>query len=175
MHVPLNVKLVAKIGLSVAIASCLGLLLLLILIGNEKANGYGQVIGVFGLVRQRLGPAMLVFGLVLAGFAGITTWLFSLYTSFRIAGPLYRISRDLEQLIEQGPVTPMPIRATDDLQSEWKEFEASVATLRAQHEELRQALSEAEAASRGNAPTAGTAPLGSAIARLKKAEQHVRL
>ena len=175
VHVPLDVKLVAKIGLSVAVASCLGLLLVLIPVSDEKASGYGQIVGAFGLARENLGPAMLVFGLAMISFAGITTWLFSLYASFRIAGPLYRISRDLELQIEQGAIAPAPIRATDSLQREWKAFEASVAALRAHYEELGQALSEVEKALPTNTATVDTAALVPAIARLKKAEQRVRL
>ncbi len=175
VHVPLDVKLIANIGLSVAGASGLGLLLVLVLVGDERASGYARMIGALDLARQSLGSAMLIFGLVMVGFAGITTWLLSLYASFRIAGPLYRISRDLERQIEQGSIVPVPIRATDSLQREWKEFEASVATLSAQHEELRQALSEVEKALAAETVTAGVASLAQSIVRLKEVEQRVRL
>jgi len=175
VHVPLDFKLVAKIGLGVAVASCLGLLLVLIPVSDEKASGYGQIIGAFGLAREGLGWAMLVFGLAMSSFAGITTWLFALYASFRIAGPQYRISRNLELLIEQGAIVPAPIRATDSLQREWKAFEASVAALRTQHEDLRQALSEVEQALRTDTAAIDKAPLVLAIARLKQTEQRVRL
>lgn len=175
IQVPLDVKLVAKIGLSVAIASCLGLLLVLVAVGDESGGRYRQIIGAFGQARQSLGPTMLVFGLVVVGFSGICTWLFSLYTSFRIAGPLYRISRNLEMQIEQRLVAPMPLRASDELQNEWREFEASVAAIRTQHEELRQALGEVERATQGKTLSEGVASLDLAIARLKLAEQRVRL
>lgn len=178
VHVPLDVKLVARIGLSVAAASSLGLLLVLVLVSDDKARGYGQIIGAFRLARENLDPAMLVVGLAMVGFAGITAWLFSLYASFRIAGPLYRISHDLILQIEHAAVPPVSIRAGDSLQREWTAFEASVAALRGQREELRQALSEVENAlgTLGtNARTAGAAALGPALARLKKAEQRVRL
>jgi hypothetical protein len=118
---------------------------------------------------------MLAFGLAMASFAGITTWLFALCASFRIAGPLYRISRDLEQLIEQGAIAPAPIRATDSLQREWKAFEASVAALRTQHEDLRQVLGEVEHALRTDTATKDRASVIAAIARLKQTEQRVRL
>jgi hypothetical protein len=173
VHVPLDVKLVAKIGLSVAVASCVGLVLVLLLLSDHKASGYGQIVGALGLARDTLGPAMLLFGLATVGFAGVSAWLFSLYASFRIAGPLYRISRDLEQQIEQGAVTPMPIRAGDSLQREWKAFEASVAALRVQHEEMRQTVDEIEHALETNAATADA--LAPALARLKRVEQRVRL
>jgi hypothetical protein len=173
--IPLEVKLVAKIGLSVAAASCLGLLLVLALISDDDAVGYAQIIGAFGSAREHLGPAMLVFGLATSGIAGIAAWLFSLYASFRIAGPLYRISRDLEQQIERGTIAPMPIRAGDGLQREWKAFEASVEALRAQHDGLRQALRDVETSLPEKASVANAPALQLALARLKKAEQRVRL
>ena len=117
---------------------------------------------------------MLVFGLAMASFVGILTWLFSLYASFRIAGPLFRISRNLEQQIKHESIMPVPIRATDSLQREWTAFDASIAALRAQDEELRQALSEVEAALTNDAQ-ADPAALVLAIARLKRVEQHVHL
>ena len=175
VHVPLEVRMVAKIGLSVAVAAGLGLLLVFLRLSDDTASGYGQIVGALGLARDSLGPAMLVFGLALVGFAGLSAWLFSLYASFRIAGPLYRISRDLELQLEHRLSAPMPIRATDRLQREWKAFEASVAALRAQHEELRQALGEVENALGTAAETVDPAVLALALARLKNAQQRVRL
>lgn len=175
VHVPLDVSLVAKLGLSVAVASCLGLMLVLVTVSDEKASSYRQIVGAFGLARDGLGSAMLVFGLALVGFAGVSAWLFSLYTSFRIAGPLYRMARDLELQIDHGPVAPTPIRATDRLQREWSAFETSVAALRQQHQALRQALADVQNALATNTETADAASLTPALARLKKAEQRVRL
>lgn len=175
VHVPLEVRMVAKIGLSVAVASGLGLLLVLLQLSDDTASGYGQIVGAWGLARDSLGPAMLVFGLALVGFAGLSAWLFSLYASFRIAGPLYRISRNLELQVEHRLSAPMPIRATDRLQREWKAFEASVAALRTQHRELRQALGEVENALGTATETVDPAVLALALARLKNAQQRVRL
>ena len=174
VHVPLDVRLVAKIGLSVAVVCGLGLLLALVLLSDERASGYRQIIGALHRAEQNLGPMMLVFGLAMASFVGILTWLFSLYASFRIAGPLFRISRNLEQQIKHESIMPVPIRATDSLQREWTAFDASIAALRAQDEELRQALSEVEAAL-ANGAQADSAALVPAIARLKRVEQHVHL
>lgn len=167
--------MVAKIGLSVAGAASLGLLAVLGLVSDDQAGSYGQIIGAFDLARQNLGPALLVLGLTLTGFAGISAWMFSLYASFRVAGPLYRMARDLEQQIDQGPVAPLPIRTTDRLQREWKAFEASVAALQAQHEELRQALGAVRRALGPNNETVDAATLASALARLKNTQQRVRL
>ncbi len=175
VHLPLDLNLVARIGLSVAVASCLGLMLVLVTVSDERASSYRQIVGAFGLARDSLGSAMLVLGLTLVAFAGLSAWLFSLYTSFRIAGPLYRMARDLELLINHGPVAPTPIRATDGLQREWQAFETSVAALREQHEELRQALGEVRSALGTNTEAADAARLKPALVQLKKAEQRVRL
>lgn len=171
--VAFDVRLVAKIALSVAVASCVGLLLVLFVIADDTGASYGHLIVATDVTRQNLKPALLVFGLVMVVFAAITTWLFSLYTSFRIAGPLYRISRDLETAIECGPVAPDPIRNTDQLQREWRQFEASVAALREHYEELWKALDDGETALRADTPD--SISLAQAIARLRKAEQRVRL
>jgi hypothetical protein len=137
-------KLVAKIGLSVAGASFVGLLIVLLVISDGNADGYGQIIGSVGLVKEALAPAMLVFGLAIVSFAGITTWLFALYASFRVAGPLFRIASDIERQIESGTAKLIPIRTTDKLQSEWRGFEESVAILQGQKTDLLQAVNRVE-------------------------------
>lgn len=173
LPVAFDVKLVAKIALSVAVASCVGLLVVLFMVTDDRGTSYAHLIVATDLTRQNLKPALLVFGLVMVVFAGITAWLFSLYTSFRIAGPLYRISRDLETAIERGPVAPNPIRKTDQLQREGLQFDASVAVLREHYEELLQALEDCETAL--GADTPDSISLAQAIARLRKAEQRARL
>ncbi len=173
--VTLDVKLIATIGLGVAVACAVGLLLLLVQVGEDGASGYARMVSTVGLARQNLGWATLLVGLVTLGFVGMTTWLWSLYASFRNTSPLNRISRALEQQIEQGSMSPVPIRANDRLQSEWKEFEASVAALGAQHEELRQALGAVKEALAVETATAGGTSLARSVARLKEVEQRVRL
>ena len=175
VHVAPDVRMVAKIGLSVAVASFLGLLLVLIFVSDDKARGYRQSISAFVLTRENLDSAMLVFGLALVSFAGSIAWLFSIYASFRIAGPLYRISRNLELLIDDDLATPLPIRHTDCLQQEWSEFEASFSAVRAQHDVLKRALDEVEQALPPLSEIEDSTALATCIARLKKAEQLVNL
>ena len=172
-HVPPDFKLVAKIALSVAAAACIGLLLLLHVLAEDKGAGYGNIITAYDMARQNLQPAILVFGLVMIVFASITTWLFALYTSFRVAGPLFRIARNLEQAIDQGQLVPIPIRKTDSLQREWAQFDASVEALRAHYAKLGQALDEVR--SRVGNGAGDKAPLEQAIAHLKEGERNVLL
>lgn len=170
-HVPLDVRLVATVSLSVAAASCLGLFFLLTAIGDEKGTSYATVIAFFGFAKNSLGTAMLVFGLAMVAFAGITTWLFSLYASFRIAGPMYRLSRDIELLIHQDTAKLIPVRASDSLQTEWKALDASVTQVRAHFQELRGALQAFDAVQLQEVPGATQA----AMMHLIRLEQRVAL
>jgi len=169
-----HLKMVAKIALSVSALACAGLLLVLFLLTDQKGNSYGHVVGVHSLASQNLGPALLVFGLAMLALAGITTWVIALYSSFRVAGPLFRLARNLEMEIEHGPAVPIAIRSGDQLQREWKEFEASMAALHAHFGDLRQALAQA-----GQSLRAGgqfdTVSLRQSVARLKDIERRVKL
>ena len=174
-QMPATFKLVAKIGVSVAAISCLGLVLVLLLLRDDDAASYAEVIGAYGQAQRNLGPAMAIFGLTATAFAGLSTWLFSLYASFRIAGPLYRIARNLERQIRHGPIATVPIRAGDALQDEWKAFDASVSALRIQYGNLKLAKLALDHPLESSA--AGTDPTSPerVIAHLVEVERRVRL
>jgi hypothetical protein len=133
-------QLVAKVGLSVGVFGLVGVLFVLWVIGDRSANGYGEIISAVGAVKHALAPAIWLFGLVMVSIAGLTTWLFALYASFRVAGPLFRIARDIEEQIKNSGAKPIPIRAGDKLQAEWGGFEAGVLRLRTHREDLGHAL-----------------------------------
>jgi hypothetical protein len=125
-------KLIAKVGLSVGLSGLIGVLFVLWLIGDREANVYGEIIGAVGSLKRSLTPAIWLFGLIMVSAAGLMTWLFALYSSFRTAGPLFRIARDIEDQIQHVGAEPIPIRTNDKLQAEWIQFERGVAGLRAQ-------------------------------------------
>jgi hypothetical protein len=170
----LDLQLVAKIGLSIGIVSFLGLLVVLLVVSDSDAGGYSETIVALGMVKHALTPAMIVFGLAMVAFAGVTTWLLALYGSFRIAGPLYRLSRDLELQINNGTVKPIPIRTTDKLQEEWQIFEASVTSLRSHKDRLKQLLTRVEAGIASDPSVACTAELKAAVAELCEAAKSVK-
>jgi hypothetical protein len=113
--------------------------------------------------------------MVMVSIAGLTTWLFALYASFRVAGPLFRIARDIEEQIKNSGAKPIPIRAGDKLQAEWGRFESGVSELRAHRENLGQALNSIQQWVED--PHQNTeASLGqTALAQLSKVEQRVAL
>lgn len=168
-----HLKMVAKIALSVGALSCAGLLAVLMLLADETSGTYGQLIGERSLAFRNLGPALLVCGLALTALACVVTWLVALYSSFRIAGPLYRFARNLEMEIEQGPVDPVAIRRGDQLQREWQEVKASAASLRRHFDELREAVAQTERSLHAGVAS-DQAALGQAVARLKEIEGRVK-
>lgn len=168
-------QLVAKVGLSVGVAGFVGVLFVLWVIGDRAANGYGEIINAVGTVKHALAPAIWVFGLAMVSIAGLTTWLFALYASFRIAGPLFRMARDIEEQIKNSDVKPIPIRVTDKLQAEWGSFEAGVVGLRAHRDQIGQALNTLQQWVE-DPRTNADLPLGqSSLARLTEVEQRVTL
>lgn len=169
-----HLKMVAKIALSVSALACAGLLSVLFLLTDQRGDSYGQIIGGYSLASQNLGPALLVFGLAMLAFSGIVTWLVALYSSFRIAGPLYRFAQNLKMEIEQGPAVPLAIRRSDQLQREWREFEASMAVLHSHFGELREALTQAERSLQAGAEF-DRVSLRQTVARLMEVERRVKL
>ena len=168
-----HLKRVAGIALSVSVAACAGLFVVLLLVIDDIGTSYGNLIGSYSLASRNLGWVLLVFGLAIVAVAGVATWLISLYSTFRIAGPLFRFARNLEMEIERGPVAPAPIRGTDQLQREWQAFDASVAALRRHYHELRQAVNEARQSMDAGATRRKSG--SQAIARLTEVERRARL
>lgn len=60
--------------------------------------------------------AMFVAGTLIVLTAGLITWIITLYSSHRVAGPLYRFSRNIELEIERGPVATTSLRKGDSFQ-----------------------------------------------------------
>lgn len=169
-----HAKLVAKIALSVGAIAGIGVLLAIFLITDDKGTDYAHIVLTYSLTEQSLGPAILVFGLVMVVLASISTWLFTLYGSFRIAGPLYRFSQNLNSIIKNTFAVPVAIRQADLLQREWKEFEASQAKLREHYACLREALNNCEQALQGTADIDAVS-LTQALERLRGIERHAQL
>lgn len=159
--------LAGRIALGVALAGALALAILLLLIANDGGHTYLEVVTAHQLSHESLGPAMLIAGLVLLTLSAAMTWLIALQASFRYAGPLYRIERNLERALSEGPLPAIPIRGGDRLQAEFRQFSQALDALRAHHEALGQAVDAAEAAD--------AQAWRAALARLEQIESRARL
>lgn len=168
-HFLLRLHLVAKIALIVGVVSCLAMVLALNFITDKSGVSYDTIIRSYSLSRQHLGPTMLVGGLCLVSFAGVFTWLVSLYAGFYIAGPLYRFARNLEDFIEQGPITPLPTRQKDKLKREEQQILRSIVKLQSHYGAMRAATETALAQIDAQQDPSA------AIAQLKELERAARL
>lgn len=144
-----HLRLVAKIALSVGALAAAGLVSMLYLLTDTTGVSYGELIKSHSIAQYRLGPALLIGGLFLLAFTATLTWMIGLYSSFRTAGPLFRLSRNLEASIAEGPGKPVPIRASDRLHAEAALLADALDTLAVNYEHLRtevdQALARLEA------------------------------
>lgn len=166
-----HLKLVAKVSLAVGALAALVLLAVLTLITGATGETYGDIIRLHSLTRQQLGPAMLVAGLLLVAVTGAVTCLIVYYTSFRVAGPLYRFSQNLKLARTDGQAVPLALRRGDALGQQALAIEQALGAVRAHGAAL--ALAGAAAAA---ALAADDAPAyAAALARLKGLGEEVRL
>lgn len=115
----LQLRLIRKLSLWFSFVAFAGMVFVAILIPNSDTSYYQQVQSLT-LSQKNLPLLMLIGGLVLAVGTGITTWVIAIYSSFRVAGPLFRISNNLEQGIESSLVANIPLRKDDFLQEDAK-------------------------------------------------------
>ena len=172
---PLHARLIARIALASGLLAAIVLLALIYALTGGSADDYSALVRSHTLTERNLAPAMLVAGLVLLAAAGALVWLAALYTSFRVAGPLYRFARNMEAACRGGEVTG--IRRRDCLQQTSRQLAGSARRFRAHYEELRavaarleQALAAAEAAT-----PAAAAEIRSAVEELQRLATRVRV
>jgi len=122
-------------------------LLAVFLATDERGIGYAEIMSSYGLTRHYLGLAILAFGMLSVSIACVATWLIALYSSFRIAGPLFRLTQNLKLLISDNFALPQSIRSNDMLQREYQDFVTSQTALRTHYTSLRQALDDCKRAS----------------------------
>lgn len=140
-------KLVARIGLLVSVASCAILLATLMLITDDAGERYSAIIYSHSLTRYQLGPAMLFAALVLVAIAGFATWFVALYSSFRIAGPLYRFTQNFKVATANiSSAKILPIRKGDAVQDQATAVMQAIAGLRDHYAAMKDAAQEASSA-----------------------------
>jgi len=138
----LQVQWVGKIALLVALVGAAGLLAAILWATDAQGSNYGAIVMGNSLTQQKLGPVMLVFGLLSVTVAALATWLISLYSSHRIAGPLFRFAQNVKAILRDPFAMPVAIRASDALQQEWHEFEQAQTRLREHYGALRDELAQ---------------------------------
>lgn len=139
---PYPLRVAGWVSLAVALtASCL--LALFLAWSDEAGHVYLEVVTRHQATRAALLPALLAAGLALLAVSATVAWLVALGASFRYAGPLYRLERNLDQALAAGPAPARPIRRGDQLQAEYRHFTEALDALRAHHDALARVLAEA--------------------------------
>lgn len=165
-------KWVAKMALLVALASAGGLLAAIFWATTDEGASYASVVMSHSLTQQKLAPVMVVFGLLSVCVAALLTWLIALYSSHRIAGPLFRFSQNVKVISQEPFATPLAIRKTDLLQQDWQQFDAAQKRLRAHYGDLRDVLTDCQHSLAASDQGAG---LAGSIGRLQEVERRVQL
>lgn len=173
-HEPLiffHLKLVAKICLAIGTIATIALLIALTMVTDQSGDTYSAVVQVQYLKSENLGKVMLLAGLVLVAMTSFTTWLITLYSSFRIAGPLYRLSKNFQSATMDESATPIDLREGDALRQEAEIVKQALLTLRAYHAAVTTASQQA-----ADAMAAGDeAGYAQAVASLRMLDEKVRI
>lgn len=87
-----------------ALAAVVLLVTFVYLFNNQPHQNYYQALQALTKTQDQLVLAMIMGGTLIVSFAGLMTWIITLYSSARIAGPLYRLSQNIE-LDKKSPVS----------------------------------------------------------------------
>lgn len=109
------------------------------------------------LSQQRTQFALLLFG-VLASLV-VALWLAGIVITHRVAGPVYKMKRQIRAVRDGNLSVPSPLRKGDELKDFFDTFNEMVSALRGRRQEqieiLKQTISDLE----GNVPEEKIAPL----------------
>jgi len=168
----LHLSLVARIALGTAVLAVSALLLMLLVVVDQNGATYAELVRAQRITQQNLGPAFLVAGLFVASATGIITWLICLYSSFRVAGPLFRFTRNLE--LASDTVELPSIRNEDCLHELSEQLQDSVRQLHAHYDEIEQLSDQALALIEREGETSRS-ELGFILKQLRERDERVRL
>lgn len=138
----LRLKLVARLALGTSLVALAVLLAVIWLLGNGSGATYFETVRTYAATQKNLPTALLLSALGILALVSAVTWLVALYSSFRIAGPLYRFARNLE--LAHTTLELPAIRRDDGLQEESRQLLASVEALRQHYRSLAQLVEQAQ-------------------------------
>ena len=129
---------VSKIAFWVGLLGIITVSLMIMMILPAIPEDYSDFIQYMARVQHDLPVMLELSALILISGAAFTIWIICLYSSFRIAGPLYRFARNLEDQTVHGPTEILQIRNEDRLQGECQLFNLTIASLIEFYTELKQ-------------------------------------
>lgn len=166
-----HLKLVARISLAIGLLAAITLIIALVLITDQSGDAYSAIVQAQHLKSENLGKVMLLAGLVLVAITGLATWLITLYSSLRIAGPLYRFSQNLQLAMADESAPLINIRKGDSLKQEAEMIKQTVLSLRTYHGAVNAILSQTSDALAAGDETS----YAQSVVRLRILDEKVRL
>jgi len=167
-----DLKLVSRVALLTSLASAILLVLSVLFLTDPTGSSYAEIVYAHSVTQRHLKPVLLISGLCLLAFVAFTTWVITLYSSFRIAGPLYRFTQNLKQA-GKG-IKPLGIREGDALQDVSCLLQESVTALHTHYQDIdkhvTQLLSDLE-----NSQALDVASLKEELKALKKRVRQVQV
>lgn len=136
----LHFKLIAKVTLYTGLSAAAILLVLLFAISAKGEGSYIAIIQAHTITRLQLGSSMLIAALLVLISVVVSVWLISLYSSFRVAGPLYRLSQNLHAAMSFGRQNQ--IRHDDALHDVARDLRGSVEKLEQHYQQLQSEVDE---------------------------------
>lgn len=138
-------SIVLKISLLISLTAIVSMFVLLLSLVGERGSSYVEIISQFYLTYDRLPLAMFIVGVTLALLTAFTVWFVSLYSSFRVAGPIFRFTKNLEAIVASDGASLTPIRKSDFLQAESVTLRTAVENMRIHYRAMERELQEMEA------------------------------
>lgn len=163
---------IGRVALAVGILAIVALLVVLNVLTDDSGKTYSDLVRSRSITDFYLRPTLVIGGCLLIGVSAFLTWLVALFASFRIAGPLFRFTRNFEMLRKGSVRGPIPIRRSDLLQNEAAQLAAAHARLAEHRAEWRLKIAQALAAARGN--SGDLASLRAQVAELQAIADRVR-
>ena len=165
-----------KLSALVSLAALLAMLIIQFNYFDHEGSTYLELIHGFQLTHDRLFMVMTLAALCLFVITGVTAWIITLYASFKFAGPIYRLTRNIDEFIADRFSTLTPIRRNDCLQYESNILSKGVSKLQIHDSEIEKTLLEMKAViqSRDSHP-AKLDRLRPLVIRLKMLDEKVRL
>ena len=130
----IGLKLLSRFALYTSGVAIVMLVVTVLFLTDQSGTSYIEIIYANSLSQKYLKPVLLICGLCLLSFVAFITWLFTIYSSFRIAGPIYRFSRNIEQAA--AGVAPIGVRSDDALQDVSLQLTQSISSLHNHYREI---------------------------------------
>jgi len=156
-------KQFAWVALLTGLVAAIVLGALIHFLSTEGGTNYSEIIRAHWLAQSHLAPALWIAGLFLLSLVALITGLIAIYSSFRIAGPLYRFSRNLS-VSEKHSI--IGIRQDDCLQDVSRQLQDSIHSLDVHRQTIHERVKKAEACLR-SADEAVVAEYAALIKQLK--------